>query len=188
MDAAIVAEETGSGPADKAGIRPGDLIRQTDGRKVRSAYQAVDLILKKQPGDEVELVVEQSGALRPVKLTLDSAAALVDNRSADPKLRIGPQLNVRALGRNQVEVQRGGKVMELAVDPTAPQPADAPPRARDELGMLKAQLKAFEQVIERLQAEVQQRDRHQRETDALVKSLTEEVIRLRKQIQDADEE
>ncbi|MBI2825331.1 MAG: serine protease [Planctomycetia bacterium] len=179
------------GPAEKAGIRVGDLILQTDGRKVRSAYQAVDLVLKKQPGDEVRLVVQQDGVPKEVKLVLEGAAANLDQTSTN-QMRLGQKLNVRAVGRNQVEVQQGSRVVELAVDPNAPAPqANVAANAAqnvgqrrvplDELGMLRTQLAAFEQVIQRLQAELQRRNEREQETDALVKSLTEEVARLRRE-------
>jgi len=167
------------GPAEKAGIKAGDLICETDGRKVRSAYQAVDLILKKQPGDEIELVVRQDGKERPITLTLETTPArLASTLAKEQRLRIMPQFNVRALNRNQIQIAPAPKVEVAAT-------AEDGKKSRDELGMLQSQLIAFEKVIKVLQTELQTRDARQRETDAIVKSLSEEVGKLRQQMETA---
>jgi hypothetical protein len=183
------------GPAEKAGIAAGDLICETDGRKVRSAYQAVDLILKKQPGDEIELVVKRDGKERPITLTLETTPARLSSSLAkDQRIRM-QQLNVRALNRNQIEVAPG-RMVEVAADSATPEEGKPGAAAgqtgssdskggRDELGMLQTQLTAFEKVIKVLQTELQNRDVRQRETDEVVKSLSEEIAKLRKQLEAA---
>jgi hypothetical protein len=50
---------------------------------------------------------------------------------------------------------------------------------RDEAALLRVQIDAFAQVIERLQAELARRDELQRQTNASLQSLTAEVARLR---------
>ena len=173
------------GPAAAAGIRTGDLILETDGRRIRNAYQAVDLILKKQPGDEIQFLVDHDGASRSVALTLASGATLdvAPYVAGDSPLRVGPQLNVRAMSRNQLEVRQGGRVAELAVEPAAEGEAGASAIGRDEIGLLTTQLAAFEKVIVRLQEELNRRDEHQAKTEALIESLTDEVGELRKRLE-----
>lgn len=197
------------GPAEKAGIKAGDLICETDGRKVRSAYQAVDLILKKQPGDEIELIVRHDGEDKPITLTLEATPArLAGSLANQRRLQLAPQLKVRAVGRNEIEVTPG-RLVEVAAEPATPEEGKASDakvaaaqstlqsakegagkngagrEGRDELGMLQAQLTAFEKVIKLLQTELENRDARQRETDAVVKSLSEEVSKLRKQLEAA---
>jgi serine protease Do len=171
------------GPAAKARIGVGNLILEVDGRRIRSAYQAVDLILKKQPGDPVELVVDQGAGPARIGLVLGGAQAIGPAVVAKDSPQVGPQLNVRALSRNQLEVRQGGRVAELTVDPSAAGAAGSAAIGRDEIGLLKAQLAAFEKVIDRLQQEVDRRDENRAKTDALIKSLTEEVSELRKQLE-----
>jgi len=182
------------GPAEKAGIKAGDVICETDGRKVRSAYQAVDLILKKQPGDEINLVVRQDGKEKPITLTLEATPARLSSTLAkDRRLQLMPQLRVRALSRNEIEVAPG-RLLEVAAEPATPEDAKAADgkaggaegkTGRDELSMLQTQLTAFEKVIKVLQTELQNRDARQRETDAVVKTLSEEVAKLRQQLEAA---
>ncbi len=172
-----------AGPAARGRIAVGDQILEVDGRKIRSAYQAVDLILKKQPGDPVELVVDRGEGPWPVGLILEGGQTLAPAiAKGESPLRVGPQLNVRALSRNQVELRQGGRVAELSVDPSAPAAAGDATIGRDEISLLKAQLAAFEKVILRLQEELKRRDENQAKTDALIKSLTDEVSQLRKQL------
>src|SRR5262245_47165349 len=64
---AIVAERvTPGGPADKAGIKPGDRVVATDGVAIRSVYQAVLPTLNKQPGDTTTFRVHRDGMAHDV--------------------------------------------------------------------------------------------------------------------------
>ncbi len=160
------------GPADKAGIARGDVIVEADGRKIRSAYQAVDLILNRQPGDTLGLIVAHGGERKNVEVVLASQSPAV---AATPAGNVGPQVKVRVVGRNQIEVEKHlGEVGVAGEAPAARSPGN-------ELEMLRIQLDAFERVISRLQAELKRRDQQQSETDQLVESLRREVESLRKQ-------
>ncbi|WP_344970325.1 S1C family serine protease [Salinactinospora qingdaonensis] len=78
--ALIVAEEDAEsdpvlpgGPADQAGLQPGDVIVEFDGETVHDANQLVSLIQEKSPGDQVEVVFERDGQRRSATLTLGSS-------------------------------------------------------------------------------------------------------------------
>jgi hypothetical protein len=151
--------ETG-GPADRVGIKAGDVLLEADGRKIRSAYQAIDLILRKQPGDRVPLVIEQSGASKELTMTLSGTpATALSYNHADATLQVGPQVNVRMVSPNEVEVRRGPQPAERGI-------AEGARLAGDEVSMLKTQMA-------RLQEELRRRDK-------LIESMNEEIARLRK--------
>ncbi len=160
------------GPADKAGIRQGDLIVEADGRKIRSTYQAVDLILNRQPGETLALVVAHGAERKNVDVVLGGQSPAT---AAVVAAGVGPQLKVRVVGRNQIEVEKHIGEVGLNSDPPA---ARSP---GNELEMLRIQLDAFERVITRLQTELKRRDKQQSETDELVESLRREVESLRKE-------
>ncbi len=167
------------GPADRAGVRRGDSVLEVEGRKIRSPYQAVALIIRRQPGDSIELVVKQSsGKTKKVTVTLGGAVefAPLPWEAADRKVNVGPQLEVRATGRNQIQLRRQGRVEEISVSPGR----TAARLPRDEVSMLRVQLAAFEKVILQLQAELDRRDVAHAKTQELIKTLTQEVSRLRK--------
>ena len=64
---------TPNGPADKAGIKAGDIITKFDGRPVTEPDQLVVAIRAKSPGDTVELTVRSGTRERTVRMTLEAA-------------------------------------------------------------------------------------------------------------------
>ncbi|MHB8185238.1 MAG: S1C family serine protease [Dermatophilaceae bacterium] len=67
------APVTKGGPADKAGLRPGDVIITFDGRPIIGADEFVVAIRAKSVGDEVQLTVRRGTSERTVKMTLQAA-------------------------------------------------------------------------------------------------------------------
>jgi putative serine protease PepD len=61
------------GPADKAGIRPGDVIVAFNGRPVTEPDELVVAIRAQAPGESVTLTIRRSGVERDVKVVLDAA-------------------------------------------------------------------------------------------------------------------
>ncbi len=58
--ALITQVERGS-PADRAGIMPGDVVQQIDGRPVRNSDDMVDILRLKKPGDTIQLRLWREG-------------------------------------------------------------------------------------------------------------------------------
>jgi putative serine protease PepD len=61
------------GPADRAGLRSGDVIVKIDGEKVRAPAELIVRLRAHEPGDEVTLVVERDGERLEFTVTLDAA-------------------------------------------------------------------------------------------------------------------
>jgi putative serine protease PepD len=64
---------TKGGPADKAGLRPGEVITKLDGRPVTGPDEFVVAIRARSVGDTVELTVRRGSAQRTVRMTLQAA-------------------------------------------------------------------------------------------------------------------
>ncbi len=64
---------TPGGPADKAGIKPGDVITAFNGRPVTAPDELVVAIRARAPGDTVELTVRTGGRERVVTMTLQAS-------------------------------------------------------------------------------------------------------------------
>jgi S1-C subfamily serine protease len=52
---------TPGSPADKAGVRKGDVVVEFGGMEVKDLYQYTDALRAHKPGDEVKVVVERGG-------------------------------------------------------------------------------------------------------------------------------
>ena len=64
------------GPADRAGIRPGEVILRVDGSRIDSSEHLIVTLRAKQIGDEVELVVRGTdGQERTVSLVLEGSTS-----------------------------------------------------------------------------------------------------------------
>jgi len=57
-------------PAQKAGLRPGDLITKVNGKEVNGAEQVHRILAKRRPGRQVELIVVRDGKELPEPLTV----------------------------------------------------------------------------------------------------------------------
>jgi len=67
---AVVMNVSPGGPAEKAGIRSGDVIVEFDGTKITSSEQLGDLIHQHKPGDQVQVVVAGDGGSVTKTVTL----------------------------------------------------------------------------------------------------------------------
>ncbi len=69
-DAVRVTSVTQDGPADRAGLEAGDILRQINGEAVSLAMDFYAVILGRKAGDVVRLVVERDGKTHPLRLHL----------------------------------------------------------------------------------------------------------------------
>lgn len=67
---ALVTEPTKDSPADKAGIRSGDVITKVDGKEINNALDLSRTIAGKNPGTEVDVTVWRDGKEESLKVTL----------------------------------------------------------------------------------------------------------------------
>lgn len=66
----VVAEAIADGPAQRAGIVDGDVIRRIDGHPVASMAQLRIVLRRNHPGDAVRAVFDRKGQRREVRLTV----------------------------------------------------------------------------------------------------------------------
>lgn len=65
-----VVEVIKNSPAEKAGIKKGDIIQKIDGNTLNKMSELRKYIYTKTSGDEVTLLVQRSGIVSPAKITL----------------------------------------------------------------------------------------------------------------------
>ncbi len=98
---APVREVSPGGPADRAGVRAGDLIVAVDGKDVRGtdpARRVVELLRGVKPGDQVDLNVLRDGKARDFTVTArPDIEILSDSPIQLPRLPVPPVPPFRAL-------------------------------------------------------------------------------------------
>lgn len=61
---------TPNGPADKAGLKAGDVIKKFSGKDVNTYEEMKKMLYLKKPGDEVTLLVQRGDEYKEIKVTL----------------------------------------------------------------------------------------------------------------------
>jgi S1-C subfamily serine protease len=184
-DAIFAERVTPGGPADKAGIKPGDQVVATEGVAIRSVYQAILPTLYKQPGDTATFRVHREGMAHEVKVVLGGGVELPSvpaDLLADlvqPKVRV-----VRDGERAIVTSRRQAPSPAVAVLPPLPddRPLPVAPTASDKITLLEKALERYQAVIELQQRQLTDEQKHRQEQEAQLESLRTEIQLLRKAI------
>ncbi|MBI2339793.1 MAG: Do family serine endopeptidase [Deltaproteobacteria bacterium] len=112
-EGAYVAEAVAGGPAEKAGIRAGDVIVEFNGQAVKSSHSLPTMVAKLQPGAEANVVFLHEGKKyeRSVTLgSLDQPQTTVAQGSQ--KVGEGLGVSVRDLTASEKQRVQGGVVVE----------------------------------------------------------------------------
>jgi serine protease Do len=120
---ALVADVTNDGPADKAGIKRGDVIVSYDGKKVGESASLPALVAVSPVGKTVEVEVVRKGKTK----SLDVTIARLEDQSADAdeptpqKGKWGLALReVRPEDRERLGLKKGEGVVVADVQPDSP--------------------------------------------------------------------
>ena len=120
---ALVAAVEKGGPADKAGLQPGDVIRRADGRAIVSSGDLPAAIALAAPGDKLELDVWRNGAAVQIQARLananDKPVQVASAQDTAPRGRLG--LSLRALRPDELREAGvdSGMLIENASGPAA---------------------------------------------------------------------
>jgi serine protease Do len=111
-EGALVSQVEKGGPADQAGVQPGDVIREVNGQKLVSSGDLPALIALATPGDKVQLEVWRKGGAQTLNAKLGRAGDKVAKKEADDAAasqgKLGLALRpLQPQERNQVGVDAG---------------------------------------------------------------------------------
>jgi serine protease Do len=152
-EGALVAEPQPDGPAAKAGIKPGDIIRSVNGEEVKDSRDLAKKVARIKPGQAVTLGVFRDGSEKTVTLAV---AKMPDRTAAENKpseephhgaatfgLRLAPAAAVAGEGARGVVVtdinpegpaaERGVRAGDVILD-VAGKAVDNPSEVRDAVG------------------------------------------------------
>ncbi|HAT32268.1 MAG TPA: peptidase [Janthinobacterium sp.] len=98
-EGALVANVEAGSPADRAGLKPGDVIRKLDGKSIVASADLPALIETEAPGDAVTMEVWRDGETITLKATLGNSADKVAdvNRGDAPAGKVQLGLALRPL-------------------------------------------------------------------------------------------
>ena len=118
---AFVTQVTPGGPAAKAGIKPGDVVAEIDGRKIETAGDVIDYVSNRPIGSRVSVVVARGGRRQTVAVDLGElpSADRPGGGAADTqKLGMALQTLTPALAQSMGldRATRGAVVAEIAPD------------------------------------------------------------------------
>lgn len=115
---ALVTRVLPGTPADKAGLKPEDIILEVDGKPIRDFFHLRNEIALRRPGDKVTLTILRDGRQRKVKVEIGEDQMVAANGE-----RIHPRLAGAELGPVTEDHPLFGKVEGVLVqdvDPTSP--------------------------------------------------------------------
>ena len=88
---ALVTRVDAGGPAERAGVKSGDVVVEFDGERVRSVRQFARLMQETPPNRAVELVVVRDGSRRLLKVTTETARASIFSVTPNVATAIAPR-------------------------------------------------------------------------------------------------
>jgi len=89
LDGVLVARVHEDGPAEKAGIKAGDVILEIDGKGTPDYGRLVSRLRKYDPGDEVEVLVWRDGKKKTFKVKLEKSEELGEYDFPEPEFLAG---------------------------------------------------------------------------------------------------
>jgi serine protease Do len=153
---ALVAAVSPGGPADKAGIKLGDVVRKFNGQAVQGPQQLTDMVAQQHPGAEAALEILRGGQLIEVNVTFanrpagfaaltisDGALRGVGVQKLTPALRAQWSVpsNVEGMVVSQIDPQSASAQGGLQVGDVIEEMNRQPAHSLDDFSRLAAELK-----------------------------------------------
>jgi len=120
---ALVTEPTKDSPADKAGVKSGDVITAVDGKAVSNALDLSRTIAGKNPGTKVELTIWRDGKEQKISVELgklDEAKLAANDNQTQPEQPAQPVPASTSVGLTLVPNSDGQGLLIQDVDQNSP--------------------------------------------------------------------
>ena len=120
---ALVADVTKDGPAEKAGIRSGDVIVAFNGKDVNDEHELPQIVASTKPGMKVDVKVVREGKALSIPVIVSEMEAEPPRRAGGPDLTKGLGLSVQDITpeiAKHFEIENRKGVLVTAVEPGSP--------------------------------------------------------------------
>jgi S1-C subfamily serine protease len=182
----VVKRVEKNSPAERAGIKVGDQIISADGVNIRSAYQAVQPVLVRQPGDTLTYVVEQKEGRKTIEVVLGGGIELPAASAEGIGGFVRPKFDIELVGPGVARSKTaGGQVRELYAPGSVPEPRAGEagqPTMAESLRLLERALDGYRRVIEIQQSRLSKQDEERAATEKQLEALKAKVESLQRQI------
>ena len=107
-DGALVTDVVPGGPADKAGIRRGDVILQSQGKPVKDGQMLLEQVTGATIGQQIELIVFENGKERKVRVIIREQPPIPESRRTRPARLEHPLAGVEVADIDEPAIQEYG--------------------------------------------------------------------------------
>jgi serine protease Do len=97
---ALIADVVEDTPADKAGLKTGDLVLKVDGKKIHTSSELRNTISARRPGDKVTLMLVRDGKEKNIDVTLEELPENLNQSMESRTVQDGPGFSVQDLDKN----------------------------------------------------------------------------------------
>ncbi len=127
----FVQDVAAGGPAEKAGLKPGDIIVAMNGKPVRDGTELVNMVTATPVGNSLELTVMRNGQRQNYRVTVGDLAQIFPDRFGNPDdqsdtqtsggaTSFGMQIqNLSAQQRQTMGIKENGGVLVSSVEPNS---------------------------------------------------------------------
>lgn len=169
-------------PASKAGIEVGDEILAAEAVRIRSVYQALRPVLRKQPGDRVVFLINRNGQQQTIPVVLGGGVELPSTPAYNLSKLVQPTIDLENLPEGGIrasstigEVREYGNEQPLTVgEESDPQATDA-----EKIALLEKALQRYRDVIARLNQRLEQSEVEREQAEKKVEALEVELKQLK---------
>jgi serine protease Do len=120
---ALVADVTKDGPAEKAGIRSGDVIVKFNGKDVNDEHELPQIVATVKPGKKVDVKVIREGKEQAISVTIGEMEAEPVRRAGSPDLTKGLGLTAQEITpevARHLDIENRKGVIVTSVEPGSP--------------------------------------------------------------------
>ncbi|HUY90773.1 MAG TPA: PDZ domain-containing protein [Pirellulales bacterium] len=96
------------GPADQAGLRPGDEIVAVDGREIQSTEDLLRVLSRMDAGEQIRLAIDRNGRRRTIRATLESPSDVFAMEEQERGYRMTRSPNQRYDREDYLDGRNGG--------------------------------------------------------------------------------